>query len=386
MRHPLLAALVLGPAALFLMAKTGGTAVSPVPVPAQPVTAQTAQACDKTCAAEWMDANLRLNQLQQIGTNASAKQKPEGSVLTIIRMGGSEGAEALDFGHAPLAQQLDSGVRALSFDIVNDPQGGAFKRPAIANMAMVLHSDEHNSAMSRPGFKVIHVPDVDYRSSCPALTDCLKQVVAWSHAHPGHLPLVITLRPNDSKTPMPGASQPPAMDAAALDALETEIAAIFAQDDLLTPAMVQGSDGLTRWPLLGEARGKVMLVLHGAGANAYDGALMFPVREGGAVRAFDDPVKDKARIAAAVRSGAMVLTHADLETREARKGDTARRDAAFASGAQVILTDFPAADPAIGPYRVSLKDVGRARCGDMLGSETCIAIRQDETIRTAGLP
>ena len=47
-------------------------------------------------------------------------------------------------------------------------------------MAMDLLPDDYITAMAKPGFKVIHVLDVDYQSSCLALADCLKQVAAWS--------------------------------------------------------------------------------------------------------------------------------------------------------------------------------------------------------------
>ena len=81
--------------------------------------------------------------------------------------------------------------------------------------------------------------------------------------------------------------------------------------------------------------------------------------------------KDTARIQAAVRAGFIVTTRADEETREARANKAARRDAAFASGAEIVETDFVAADPAIGSYRVSLADNPAALCGTKLASEHC---------------
>jgi hypothetical protein len=74
-----------------------------------------------------------------------------------------------------------------------------------------------------------------------------------------------------------------------------------------------------------------------------------------------------------VRDGFIVLTRADEATQEARKNDGARRAAAFGSGAQIIQTDFAMADPAIGPYRVSLKDNPHAMCGAQLSSEHCVS-------------
>lgn len=83
-------------------------------------------------------------------------------------------------------------------------------------------------------------------------------------------------------------------------------------------------------------------------------------------------MKDAARIQQAVSSGLMVITRADEDTREARDSKTARRDAAFASGAQIIQTNFAAADPSIGGYRVSLEDDPAAMCSLKAASERCV--------------
>ncbi len=54
---------------------------------------------------------------------------------------------------------------------------------------------------------------------------------------------------------------------------------------------------------------------------------------------------------------------ADADTREARSGETARREAAFASGAQVVSTDYYEPNPAFGTgYEVALPGGGVARC------------------------
>ena len=238
MRRPLLAAFVLVPAAAFVTAQAGLFSSS------GPATAQTApiaaHSCNDHCSPAWMDANLRLDQLQVVGTAESYKQKPDSAVMGLIRIGGKKDAEALDFGLPTLEAQLDSDVRALSFDVAYDPKGGLFKNPAGAGMAMDLLPGDYVAAMSNPGFKVIHVLDVDYRSSCLALADCLRQVAAWSKAHPRHLPIVITLRTNDAKTPMPGATRPLPCDEAAMNALEGEIRAAFTPDEIITPDRVQG--------------------------------------------------------------------------------------------------------------------------------------------------
>jgi hypothetical protein len=43
--------------------------------------------------------------------------------------------------------------------------------------------------MLKPGFKVFHIPDVDYLSTCVTLVRCLREIDRWSRAHPAHLRL-----------------------------------------------------------------------------------------------------------------------------------------------------------------------------------------------------
>ena len=41
--------------------------------------------------------------------------------------------------------------------------------------------------------KVLHVQDVDFRTTAPTLVDALKQVRGWSVSHPRHVPMMILL-------------------------------------------------------------------------------------------------------------------------------------------------------------------------------------------------
>src|ERR1700761_2876400 len=113
MRHHLLAAFVMVPSAAIALAQAGLFSS------ARPATAQAAapvaRACDEHCSPRWMDANLRINELQQVGTAESYKQRPDRALLGLIRMGGRKDAEALDYGQPALATQLDNDARALSF-------------------------------------------------------------------------------------------------------------------------------------------------------------------------------------------------------------------------------------------------------------------------------
>ena len=324
------------------------------------------------------DPGLKLNQIQIVGTAESYKLAPSAQMLSLIRMGGKKDAQALDFSQPPITDQLDAGARALSFDLVFDPQGGLFKNPAGASMADELLDTDYVAAMSQPGFKVMHVPDVDFKSSCMMLKDCLAQISAWSTAHPNHLALVIVLHCIDTRTPMPGATTPMPFDAAAATALDAEIRASFAANEIITPAQVKGAHASLKeavqaggWPSLRTARGKVLFVLNDEpSATALYGAdpdrPMFAATDEASLNAgfvaIDDPVKNAARIAADVRVGFIVLTRADADTVEARDNDTKRRDQAFASGAQIVLTDFLLPDKNIGAYQVTIADPRHALC------------------------
>lgn len=408
MRRHFLAAFVLVPAAVFGLANAGYFS-SAAPASAAMAMGPTAQACDSRCEAKWLDDNLRLNQIQMIGTAESYKQRPNASLMRLIRMGGKTQAEALDYGLPSLATQLENDVRSLSFDVAYDPKGGLFKNPAGASMAMDLLPDAYVEAMTKPGFKTIHVLDVDYNSSCLTLSDCLKQVADWSSAHPRHLPIVIALRTNDAKTPMPGATKPLDCDMAALDALDAEVRAAFPAQRIITPDQVQGTHASLReavmaqdWPKLGESRGKVMFVLddtpqkvraYQGTRKSLEGRVMFVATDiaspAAAFIALPDPHKDAARIADASKAGFMVITRADSETREARRNITARRDAAFASSAQIVQTNFATADQSVGPYRVSLADNPAAMCGSTLAPERCVRFEpagQPARTATAAMP
>ena len=47
--------------------------------------------------------------------------------------------------------------------------------------------------MAQPGFKTLHMPDVDFRSTCLTFAACLKSVRDWSATHPDHTPILIML-------------------------------------------------------------------------------------------------------------------------------------------------------------------------------------------------
>jgi len=83
----------------------------------------------------------------------------------------------------------------------------------------------------------------------------------------------------------------------------------------------------------------------------------------------NNPIGNLALIRELVKAGLLVRTRADAHTREARANDTRRRDAALASGAHFISTDFPAPKPEVvgTDYVVRMPDGKHARRNPVSG-------------------
>lgn len=316
-------------------------------------------------------ADLRLNDIQVIATHNSYHVAPPTALYTLV----SERSRTWQYTHAPLATQLrDQNVRSLELDIHHDPQGGLFRNPMLGHGSSAL--------LKEPGFKVFHVPSVDQGTRCVLLRDALDQVAAWSDAHPGHVPVIIQLELKESGHEGPGGYRidpPPPFDAAALDGLDALLRERLGVGRMITPDLVR-SDAPTLehaittrgWPLLSRVAGKVMLVLEcGATArSAYldgrpscEGRACFvaavPGSPAAAYLIINDPLKHGERIRELVARGYMVRTRADAELQEIRANDPARRDAALASGAQVVTTDAPVPCDELGSaYVCGLPDGG----------------------------
>lgn len=343
------------------------------------------------CARAWMDQNLHLNDIVAVGTHNSYKMAIPDKIMSLIRMGARKAAQALDYSHPPLADQLNDGARAIELDVVYDPHGGLFAHPSGAAMTGVPISDEYVAAMSKPGFKVMHVQDVDYLSVCTTFVECLQELKNWSAAHPEHVPIIVTMNAKDDEISMPGSVTPLKFDTAAFDALDAEILSVFAKSDLITPDQIQGSFPTLReavlkhgWPSLGETRGKFLFALdeegeklaaYQGGRKSLEGRVMFVnAPESSPLAAYltlNEALTDTAHITADVQLGYLVRTRADADTVEARSNDTTRRDKAIASGAQYVSTDYMQPDTRFSAYQARMPEGFIAACNPQRRPERC---------------
>jgi hypothetical protein len=330
------------------------------------------------CFAQDVDAGLKLNQIQVVGTHNSYHAGIAPSESKVWQAKYAEAYKGLDYKHPSLSAQLDGGVRQLELDVFADSKGGLYAHPMGPKMAEAagLPADtpfDPNGVMLKPGFKVMHVQDVDYRSNCQPFVACLQEVRSWSHAHPNHVPLFILVETKQGTPKGMKLTEPESFTAATFDALDAEIRSVFTPEEIITPDSVGGSYPTLEkavlagnWPTLAKSRGKVVFLMdqramgpiYTAGHPSLRGRVLFTNAAPGEPDAAFIEMNDgpAAEIMELVRKGYLVRTRTDADTKEARTNDTTRRDAMIASGAQILSTDYPAAEPARweGGFHVAL--------------------------------
>jgi Phosphoinositide phospholipase C, Ca2+-dependent len=348
--------------------------------------------------AQAADASLKLNQIQVIGTHNSYHAGIAPNESKIWQAKYADAYKGLDYQHQPLPQQFDSGVRQIELDVYADTKGGLYAHPSGPSMvaAAKLPADpdfDPNGVMSKPGFKVMHVQDVDYRSTCQPFTACLEQVRQWSRAHPDHVPIFILVETKQGKPRGElHLTEPEPFTSSTFDALDAEIRSIFPANEMITPDDVRGHYGTlneavlaSNWPSLASARGKVVFLMdqravgpvYLAGHPALRGRVIFTnSTPGEADAAFVECNEGPAsEIAALVRKGYLIRARTDSDTKEARANDTTVRDAMIASGAQLLSTDYPVNEPARWPGNFVVMLPGRvvARCNPINAPADCNA-------------
>lgn len=268
--------------------------------------------------------------------------------MASLRERNPSAAEALDYSHIALEAQLDLGIRKLEIDVFYEPD--------------------------KKRFPVGHVQVIDMNSQCEHLTACLVQAKNWSDAHPQHVPIWISFNAKDQQ--ISGLPDPAAFTNQGFAEMDGVIEKVLG-DRLIRPVDVMGLS----WPKLSQARGKFLLVLDEQGDKrdhywaGWQSRPMFTNSPEGhpaaAVMIMNNPIKQQREIQRLVRAGYLVRTRADADTKEARSGSIERREAAFASGAHAISTDYylPADRFATG-YQVKI-DRG-VRCNPVNTTQPCM--------------
>ncbi len=356
-----------------------------------------------TTEATGVDA-LRINEIQMIGSHNSYKEKPRPEVSSALHALAPDLASEIEYGHLPLGEQLeDYGVRQFELDVLADPEGGLYSSPA--GLEILGIDEATDPVMDEPGFKVQHIQDIDFESTCPTFTQCLTDIQEWSSANPDHLPVMVMVE-TKSDTIAEGAAglgfelpdlgvefaDPPEMTAELFDDLEAEVLSVFDEGQLITPDDVRGDSETLEaavledgWPTIGESRGKVMFALVDTGASkdvytadapSLEGKLFFtsgtPGEPDAAFVRVDDPVEGSEDLQRFAEAGYLIRSRTDSPGVHAPNNDTTWRDAAMASGANYLSTDYYRVDETLGTgYLVELPGGVVARCNPVSAPPSC---------------
>jgi hypothetical protein len=341
----------------------------------------------------YADLCVRLNHLQVLGSHNSYHIQPEPDLFDLLLFF-EPSLFVWEYNHLPLEEQFSfQGIRQIELDLFHDPDGGYHANP----IGLQIASEDPDIRIPHfepPGLKVFHVQELDFQTTCPTFVGCLEVIRDWSDANPGHLPITVLLELKDDVIPDPGFGfrTPLPFDAAALDGVDAEIRSVFREKRLITPDAVRGGretleeaileDG---WPTLRDSRGKILFLMDNGGEKralyreghpSLAGRVIFTnANPGDPDAAFvkrNSPVGNEGEIADLVADGYLVRTRADADTIQAREDDPTQRDAALASGAQFVSTDYPVPNPDFGTdYFVEIPGGMPAACNPINAPPGC---------------
>lgn len=370
---------------------------------------------------------IKINQIQLLGTHNSYAKPVDPKVLDMVssiiskykgaflsKMSPEEKAkfkeyhpngldfkEALNYEHPDFETQLNAGIRSLEIDVYYDPQGGRFLNPAaysiLKNKGVVDLYPYSKEGLDKPGFKVLHIADIDFRTHYTTFKKALLALKQWSDKNPEHMPIIIMVEAKDSALSLfPNATKVLKFDKNAFDQLDQVVLKVLGREKIITPDDVRGNYATLNeavlnknWPTVESAKGKFLFTLlpGSAGLSAEQspyieghpslkGRVMFvqsqPGKDYAAFILKDNAIVRQDEIIKLVSKGYLVRTRSDIETYEAKVNDHTRKEAAFSSGAQVVSTDFFRKGNTYNTdYFVELPGGETARCNPVNSGDVC---------------
>lgn len=292
--------------------------------------------------------------------------------------------ESLSYSHPDFLTQLKNGIRSFEIDVYRDTLGGLFSKPAVVDLLKksvdeILPMD--TVGLSNPGLKVLHIPDIDYRTHYTTFQNALDVLNNWSDQNRDHAPIIVFIEAKSSGMPIfKNSTNVIPFDEKGFEDLDREIVQVIPKEKIITPDLVRGNYSTLKeavladnWPSLASSKGKFMFLLlpstAGIGTqNDYarnhpslENRICFvqsePKDDYAAFILRDNAIKRKREIKVLVNQGFFVRTRSDIDTYEAKVNDYSRAKAAFDSNAQIISTDYFLEENNYGTdYRVELPD------------------------------
>lgn len=304
------------------------------------------------------DEDLKINKIQVIGSHNSYKKAIDPALFKAFMAKDSVNTSKIQYEHLPLTDQLNLGLLNLEIDIYVDEKGGRCAHPK--GLALIKNQTVYDpdSEMYKPGFKVLHIPDLDFRSNFLTLSSGLHELRAWSLAHPNHNPIFITIEPKDDTIKNSFITPAEPFTKKSFDDLDKTLIKDLGIDQIITPDMVRGNYETlesavfhNNWPTLKKAKGKFLFIFdthdqkrtdYMAGHPSLKGRVLFTDADPGTPEAatmIRNDAKDP-EISVLVKKGYIIRTRSDADTQEARTNDRSVLNAAMKSGAQIITTDY----------------------------------------------
>lgn len=302
--------------------------------------------------------NVKMNRIQVIGSHNSYKKAIDPALFRMFQQRDSVSASKIDYEHISLTEQLDMGLLNLEIDVYADEKGGRYAHPKGLDWVKGQAPYDEKGIMREPGFKILHIQDLDFRNDYLTLKNCLAELRAWSEKHPDHYPVFITLEPKDGASKNPDLTVPEPFTNELFDKLDKALVEGLGKEHIITPDMIRGKYTTLEeavlhdnWPTIKAAEGKFAFILDArdakrdlyiSGHPSLKGRIMFANADPGTPEAAmmikNDPTDPE--IKDLVAKGYIIRTRADSDTREARLNDKSSFNAACQSGAQIITTDY----------------------------------------------
>ena len=322
--------------------------------------------------------SIPINQIRIIASHNSYKKKPHPKVLRFLKkfqdkLGDQNNPDFIDYGHLPFSEQFDNyGIRGIELDVNYDPKGGHYKRRRINLFLFGQRQRLKGKALKKPGFKILHISDVDFETNYLTLKSALEALKSWSELHPDHFPIYINLEakgshPADESKALKrlGFKKCIPFDRRAFLDLEQEISATLSPDQIFKPSdfkksysSLQGRVVAEGWPLLEEVRGKFIFILEGNNKHLYrtfERPLFFQYgnkSDDNTVFLLRNNAIASEREIRELTSDFIVRTRSDAGSVESRSNNYDTWNAALRSGAQIISTDYYKADERWSSYKI----------------------------------
>lgn len=331
-------------------------------------------------AQQYMDSTP-MNQIKVLASHNSYKVAPTARTMKFIEkfkrfLGEDNQPFQLAYSHVSLRDQFSKfNIRGIELDVYNDPEGGHFfKHKLNFFIPKQKIKDAAYEAMKKPGFKIIHIPDIDYQTHYLTLESALLELNGWSMENPSHAPIFVNIElksramGDESKIlnwlgfpkAIPFTSQAfHQMDSlfkSTLKTLYSPSAFIHGEASMQERLKNQG------WPLLQDIRGRIFVIIQGKGSDqfpTFGSAFKYGnEQDSNCIFLLRDNPKD-VNVLQMLSERFMIRTRTDAGTIEARKNDFSRLKEALQSKAQILSTDYYIPDPKIGPFVIPFENFVR---------------------------